>query len=282
MKENQSTGDILSQEVGELLKEKPLALIILQRHGGPIIPISDESVEANTAGFLSEDGMQGVKSHTELILEQLGSNSNDLDFLVCASPTALESRTGVKYGKRAIHTARVIQDTIRNSFTKFTNWKLLNDTFPNADLSNIKLIEPNIHYIVGSSDPRAYITALQEYFGDKRWERYHSSASEDENLEKIRKEIGAEGSPDIAERTIDFFKVLKRYALKHTIKNPDRPLIIWLVSHNDSLRSLLQWGLKAGIQAEGYSPDYNENLVLSLNYDSITTNYKGTEYSVEI
>jgi len=86
-----------------------------------------------------------------------------------------------------------------------------------------------------------YVKALEGKYGDKYWEKYYEGESE---FEEIRKKVGAESAKDVANRALVIFRGLSMYQnLKHGKENPDRKLVVCMITHSDVLSSFMKQGV---------------------------------------
>ena len=151
----------------------------------------------------------------------------------------------------------------------------------------MRLREPNIHYVYEAEegkDPRAFIKGLSAEAagaGVPRWEYYHRNEYS-ETLETTRRDIGAESARDIGVRVKDEIRDLEVYASLNNWYTPERNLVFWIVSHNDSQRALIQHEMGAGESAAGYTPGLSEIVEFRLANHRLTTTFKDNKYELEL
>ena len=247
--------------------------IYLQRHG-----------ERGADGLLTENGIEQVKATTSQVVERyLGPDAPPVTFFILNSPSAA-FMNGEPAGKRAEHSgqvaANVVQSAIEGHGLSQDRAELHEFGKTVAGTRAHKALgEPNYYYVEGSEAPTGYIDALIETLGEEgREEGFFKGVEE---LEDLRKEVGAESSPDVASRTLRLMRVIDRYSQSYHNKYPDRKLVFLLESHGDVIRSTVQHGL--GVEAStGWQPKTGEAVKLELENGGLNLDYNGMKYEVEL
>ncbi|MCX6811877.1 MAG: hypothetical protein NT039_04255, partial [Candidatus Berkelbacteria bacterium] len=111
--------------------------------------------------------------------------------------------------------------------------------------------------------------------GEEFWKNFYK----DTHQEK-RKELGAEGPAEIAERMRQFLRVVNRFANYYHRRYPERRLVPWIVSHGECLSSLSQniTGLETGDIHFGY----NEAVVITDRQNELEAQIKNQKYGISL
>lgn len=262
---------IYSPETGEYGPET--VDVYLQRHG-----------ERGPDGSLTAEGEEQVKKEADKVVEQyLGPDSPPVTFFILNSPSATFI-DGEPAGRRAEHSGRVAANEIQKAIEEHGvgEDKAQVHEFGKTNQgtrAHKGLSEPNYFYVEESENPTGYIDALIDKLGKEgREEGFFQGVEE---LEGLRKEVGAESSPDVASRVLKLMRVVDRYSLAYHAKYPDRKLVFLLESHGDVIRSTIQHGL--GVEAsQGWQPQTGEAVKLELENGEVNLDYNGMKYAVEL
>lgn len=240
-------------------------LIIMQRHGD-----YDRST-----GHLTEEGRENALERSsrvlEGILEQIPEGERKkVKILVVASPTIRNE------GRRSMETASAIIESAKRILLEHSipEENLLTDT-PRAEES---IEEPRM-----LNDDSGFRKFLADKYGEgtqEFWRAYEEEIHEDERVG-----MGAEGPVEMSDRFAHFTNVLARYARQFHSKHKDNPerLIIWNVSHYDTVTTYFKNHV-AGIPQKNHVPvDYDGGISLLINPDNeASVTFKGTNYPVEL
>jgi hypothetical protein len=193
-----------------------------------------------------------------------------LKILVVASPTK-------KYeGQRSMETAAMAIKSIGSVFEELgiPQKNLLRETSrPVKDIEEPRVLRDETGFLKGLIDKHGELT--RDF-----WVAYENDVEKEE-----RKRLKVEGPVDIGDRFARFTNVLARYArvfhAQH--REPLQRLIIWNVSHYDTVTTFFKNHV-AQIPQEEYIPvDYDGGMSLMINPEgeaSITL--QGTTYPVEL
>ena len=257
-------------------------------------------------GGITETQEMAKKKMAEILEGLQKGEKAEIVFLY--SPTTWFGSKGEKwkdgFGNRAQHTTKVILDTLASEMKSETELgKEIKEKIKILGIGHKEnLEEADIFFLNTIENPTAYIEALRnKYEGLSWWEEYYNTATEliklkrieeleelneseklkleeIKELEAIRKEIGAESAIDISSRVMRLMKIA---AEAYKGDNPERKLVVWMVTHGEDVRSFAQHGM--GAEAENYVPDYNESLDINIAPDGkMTTEFRGKEYKVEV
>lgn len=196
------------------------------------------------------------------------------------------------FGNRAKHTTKIILDTLVSEMKSGT--ALGEEIKEKVKIPGIghkeNLEEADIFFLNNAENPTAYIKELRsKYEGMSWWEEYYNTATEliklkrleelkkldesqklklkeIEELESIRKEIGAESAVDISSRVIRLTKIA---AEAYKNNDPKKKLVVWMITHGEDVRSFAQHGM--GAEAENHITGYNEGLDINVSSDKKMT-----------
>ncbi len=284
---NEIPEEIRTPESGS--KHYPIT-IILQRHGETeTSPTVTDTEEIKTkAGWLTKKGAEDTRRTAESvggrILDEALAKHTPVTFFFLNSNTAWFVGD-YPYGRRAEQTARVsaeeIEKLIRerdlpsdqaevHRFNKQDALKILHDS--------PRLKEPNYWYVEEAKDPEAYIRALRKKYPDDPEKGFQLM---DPELEKIRRQTGAQSSREVARSTILLMRAIERHARQFSQKHPGRQLVFWLDTHSDRMRSTLQYGL--GVEG-GMNHPFRSNEVLEMQLADgvLTTTFKDKVYTIKL
>lgn len=121
---------------------------------------------------------------------------------------------------------------------------------------------------------------VKKYGTDKNfWVAY-----EVDKEKSSREEMGAEGPQEIADRMSHSLSLFADSARRALENNPDRRMIIWAVSHYDSISPLAKKHILDMSVEDGYLPvDYGGGISIKIDKaGSATTTIQGQEYQVNL
>ncbi len=284
-----------SQEKREDVRHGKKFEIVFMRHGEPYRPgeIPDNPEDVARLGSLTELGEQQALESTKQEVEKALDKDKPTTFFILGSPSEYFIN-GQAFNQRSMETASVARRAIEDAITT------RGLTPEQADIHDFgsevdgarpapKLGEPDFYHVYGSEKPGAYADAvrqlakeegsIEKYGGPGHLEPWLRS---EPALEDLRKEVGAQSSPEVAERVMRFFGVLQRYANVFEKANPGRELVFIAASHGEILRTVIQHGFKAGEDADGKVYDMAEVMpVVVENYEA-TTSFNGKDYTVAL
>jgi broad specificity phosphatase PhoE len=244
--------------------------IILQRHSrykggfpeaGWAHPTEEEKV---TLGHLTEEGDHEARQAADARIDAvLAGGARNVDFLVITSPTHWLGNP--ELGQRAIETAEVICEEILAKLDAagmsrdqlLTPWNPDND---NPVRQSDKLVEGQMFdtHIEFSDKLRS------KYGGQGRefWDAYNADADREE-----RKALGAEGAPDAANRVRNLIDIVARYGSVYHEENPDRKLVVFVVSHHEAIEPYVLYGL--GVPPKEFEPSYNDGVTIKIDGEGV-------------
>lgn len=227
--------------VADLRPEVPQvggSVIVLQRNAkdkdGRKLPVEDPNFGALDPGE-AEKTRTEAKDYFDNIFTRLSEDERKtVDMLVVASDSTLSLPDGRKSShKRAVETGDEVLAGIRASMTDFaiSQKQLLNGTGSAMEITNRSLAD--LHMLEDSPD---FVKFLMEKYGpEKFWVAYESDAERETRIK-----MGAEGPVEIANRVRYSLGVLANVSRIYHEEHPGRRLVIWAVSHYDSISPFIK------------------------------------------
>lgn len=264
---------ILRSDISKEMPKIGETEIIMQRHEDYI-----RDTENKNVGSLEEKDAQVAYEQTVEILENKLKNIseseyNTVNILVIASCT--------KYikGMRSFETAEQVLRGIRDVFIKnnIKEKQILNSRKKENQPVKIKSIqEPKF-----LNESPEFLEFLKEKYGDKTQEFWQ--AFEEDWEKETREKNKAEGPDDIIYRYSKFMKVLINFSEIYHEKNQGCRLIIWPVSHYDTISPFTKRKV-LNEDSNTYLPvDYGAGISLIINKDGeIISNIRNQKFSVNL
>lgn len=240
-------------------------VIIMQRHG---------NYDRET-GHLTPDGRRETLERSQKIIEEMIEKVPEeerkyISLLVVASPTIKNE------GQRSMETASAVIESVQNIFEKYTIPKvnIITETpRPTEDIEEPRIFKGDVTYWKFLVDK--YGEGTQEF-----WKAYEEDVHQEERVE-----MNTEGPVEMSDRFAHFTNVLGRYAHFHHTNHKNEParLIIWNVSHYDTVTTFFKNHI-AGIDQKEYIPvDYDGGMSLIINSDNEASVTIGeTTYPIEL
>lgn len=186
-------------------------------------------------GALLPEAAEKVRQHAKKFFEDmfsmLGEDAKITDILVVAADTKLETPIdGVKsHHQRAVETAEEVIVGLKEAMEAFSleQKQLLNKSGKPIQLTSGRLRDLRIF-----EDSPEFVNFLKEKYGQLKefWVAY-----EVDKEKEIRIKMGAEGPEDVADRIDSYLRVLANAAKAYEESHPGRKLIVWAVSHYDTI-----------------------------------------------
>lgn len=244
--------------------------VILQRHSryengfpqnGWANPTDEEK---ERLGHLTAEGVAEARDIAKRrIAEALSQAGPNVDFAVVASPTRWLGHP--ELGQRAIETGETISNEILTQLREagLPETQLLNLTKSfDGDFvrESTNLVEARMfdNHIDFADELRA------KYSGQNRefWDAYNADADR-----ARRKEVGAEGSPETADRVNQLMNVLARWAKIRRSEQPHRKTVIFVVSHHEAIEPYAHHVL--GAQQGEFEPQYNDAIEINIDAEGV-------------
>ncbi len=249
--------------------------VVLQRHGK-----YERSIESTNVGSLSEEGREDVEALAGSFFEQLfesipESERKNLDILLLASDT--QYRGG---GRRSMETADHVMEAAKEKIEKYGlgGNQLLNATGrfhgDGGTRPEPKLREPQM--IENSPE---FLDFLKSKYGDMG--RDFWIAFEEDREKEAREQMGAEGPDQIADRLSTVVETLSRFSRFHHDKNPGRRLLIWAVTHYDTISPYTKREILRTTKEAPLGVDYGAGIVIKIDEKGERkVQLSGDEYTV--
>lgn len=210
-------------------------LIALQRHG-------KYSRDGESVGSLTEEAVReeanAARKYFEGQLELIPEEERkDVSFLFVASDTSYGE------GQRSMETGNIVLETLKQVLAEngLGEEQILN----NSDrIKGGEGVRPTQHLrepLFFEETPEYFQFMKEKYSGgsDELGPDFWAAVEGDLEAE-VRKEMGAEGPDDMADRMQKVVKLFKRFASIYHHNNPNKRLIIWAASHYDTISVLVK------------------------------------------
>ncbi len=253
--------------------------IILQRHGQYIRDAANPNIGSITpdAAVQVSDLATGVMRG---VLEDLSSEDRKkVDVMVIGSSTKFNGG-----GARSLETAKVELDAIREVFVgnNLNASQILNDketlSTTGDPIPSGTIVEPKIF----DNSPE-FVEWLESYTGGDRdlfWRVYEADQGE---VRAKRQETGAEGPNEMADRLSHFVNALRLYSEKYHKDHPERRLILWAVTHTDTIVPFIKKKINGTTDGDLRSVDYGGGIGINIHKDGTATTKLGDKnYPIDL
>jgi hypothetical protein len=250
--------------------------IIMQRHEKYIRDINDPNT-----GSLEEEARKKAREQTKEILRSKfqaipREDLKNLAILVIASNTRYHGG-----GMRSMETASEVINGISDIFTEFglDENQLLN-TRARVEGENIR---PSKNKTI--QEPRMldespeFVGYLKEKYGNMTqlfWQAFEEDWEKEE-----REKTGAEGPEGILKRYTKFIEILKNFSGQYHLKNPNTRLIIWPVSHYDTISPYIKNNILKTDPNKYLPVDYGAGISLYIDKEgNMTSEIQGNKFEI--
>ncbi|MFA6184313.1 MAG: hypothetical protein WC682_04395 [Parcubacteria group bacterium] len=253
--------------------------IVMQRHEKYI-----RDVEHERSGSLErEDAKKAYEQTVEILTNKFedlsGDERKNVDILVIASNTDY----GKAKGMRSFETASEVVKGVLDVFKKYDLNKnqLLNSRTGVSEKNdspvptkNKAIQEPR--FINQSPEFFEYLKSKYGSLTQQFWQAFEEDWEKDE-----RKKLGAEGPEDILMRYNKFIETLKNFSDYYHKKHSGKRLIIWPVSHYDTISPYTK-NKVAEMNSNNYlAVDYGAGISLNINCKGkVSSKIQGREYEI--
>ena len=244
--------------------------ITLQRHGDYI-----RSPEHESVGSLTPEAREEV---TAMVRQKVNALLKDADqeanvaFLVTGSATRHYGK-----GQRSIETAEIVREEISRALSEHGMRAdlLLNNRSARKGVAPIKKVRapqfvdtmnPYFEFLLGKHDAQ---------MGEAFWKDFESDTYKQE-----REAFCAEGPDDIDQRFTRHIKALKRFASSFHQDNAGHRLIIWNVSHYDTIAPFAKRHIDHSDKDIHLPVELGGGLTLEIRGAEVTTELCGHLYTV--
>lgn len=270
--------------VDDLLVEAPQSngtVLIIQRHEDYIRDRSDPRKGSLTDESTQRGKLQAAKIFKDIVEQIPEGERGSVDIMVVGSPTQY-----LDGGRRSMETATQVLAGIQQVITEYSlsPSQILNNKarlkLEGKPIQSKSIVEPKIF----TDNPDFVEFLKQEQYGAGAINQAFFKAYEDDQGEvrEARLKMGAEGPEDMANRLANYLYALKLYSEKYHQENPNKRLVIWTVSHYDTISPFVKSRIGGG--KEGYlGVDYGAGIAINLKPDGTSnTNIGGKYYDVPL
>jgi len=250
-------------------------------------------------GELTKEGIKKTRSQaklffTELFEKMTNEEKKQFDILVLASDSKLHTPAGEKSDhKRAVETANEVIHELAPLMKKngLDKEQLLNmEHAANGApvevslLTDLRTINETPEYVefLKQKAKEAVDSGRKNSRGKELPEQlWFWIMFEEDEFKEEREKIGAEGPNEIADRIESYLSIVKLLADEHHRNNPGRKMLIWAVSHGDTITPYVKRHV-ANLPMDTYLPvKKNGGLTIEISADGdATTQLSGKEFSV--
>ncbi|HLD30937.1 MAG TPA: hypothetical protein VJB41_01940 [Patescibacteria group bacterium] len=253
---------ITRESIKPRISEVGGTIIILQRNAK-----DDRRLDSEDIGALEAEAAEQTFLHAREFFDKIFEGMDDkeretIDVMIIAGDTTLITPDGIKsYHKRAVETASQVIAGLKESMAKFSlrEQQLLN-TAASPDGGVIEVSELRDLLMLEKS-PEFVKFLIDKYgTGVKFWDAYESDAERETRLQ-----MGAEGPDEIADRVNYALSLHAQIAEEYHQANPGRRLIVWAVSHYDSISPFIKKYI-VGMEMSSYLPvDQGAGITISID-----------------
>jgi hypothetical protein len=254
--------------------------IIMQRHEKYI-----RDTEHERSGSLeTEDAQKALDQTVEILGDMLAPLSEEdrrnVTILVIASNT----NYGKAKGMRSFETATEVANGVQTILGKYglDEKQLLNSGTAVSQKNEGVLPSKN----KGIQEPRmfeespefvAYLREKYEGQTQKFWQAF------EEDWEKeTRERMGAEGPPELLQRYSKFIEILNNFSAHYHKKNPGKRLLIWTVSHYDTISPYAKNKVFESDPNEHLPVNYGAGFTVRINKEGeMMSDIGGQEYKIK-
>jgi len=238
--------------------------IVLQRNAK-----DDRRLNSTDIGALEVEAAEQVKFSAKVFFDKIFEGLTEkerlsVDVMIVASDTTLITPGGIiSPHKRAVETADRVIVGLKESMSGFS---LSEQQFLNSSATQdggvIEVSELRDLLMVRESPE--FMAFLVEKYGSgmEFWDAY-----ENDTEKETRLKMGAEGPEEIADRVNHALSLQTQIAREYHLANPSRRLIIWAVSHYDSISPFIKKHV-TGTDLKKYLPvDQGAGITIEINKD---------------
>ena len=271
---------ITVQDIRREIPQVEGTAIILQRNAKDDRQDPESSDYGALVSAAAEKARLGAKEFFSEIFAGLGPEEiKSLDIMVVASDATLITEKGqTSPHKRAVETAEQVISGLQEAMAEHSvsDEQLLNNA-ASAHQGPIEL--SGLRDLRALEDSPEFIKFLQAKWGDKFW-----LAFEDDSERETRIAMGAEGPIEIANRVKYFLTVIANAMKVYHQENPGRRVIVWAVSHYDSISPYIKEHVAKMDTLKTYLPvEQGGGITITISPDGqVKTKIKDTDYSISL
>lgn len=260
---------ILREHILAEIPEQDGTVLIVQRHEQYIRDKADPRKGSLLPDAAIRANEQTARVFREMIEQVPEDMRQSLDVMVVASPTQYDNG-----GRRSLETASQVLGGMQQVFEQYhlSSSQLLNNQgrlkLNGRPIQSGLIVEPKIF-----NDNPDFVQWLKDNYGDGAINTGFFAAYEADKG-KVRKRrilAGAEGPMDMANRLANYLYALKLYSDKYHKAHPGRRLLIWTVSHYDTISPYIQSRIGGGNDEGFLGVDYGAGFAINLKPDGTST-----------
>lgn len=242
---------VTEADIRPLLPEVDGTVLVLQRNAA-----DDRELNSPDIGRIKPESCKEVKQKAESffsdMIEKIDQGERDkIDFMIVAGDTTLKTPDGiVSTHKRAAETANIVLEGLKKvmSDNSISEDQIINNTA----VANGGVIEVSgLRDLLIMEESNEFVELLKKEYGTGKefWQAYEEDLKKEE-----REEMGAEGPSEIADRVRYTLSTLSNISKKYHKDNPGRRLVVWAVSHYDSISPYLKKHVHGVSTEDNYLP----------------------------
>jgi len=239
---------ITVRDIQPTLPAQNETVMVLQRNAKDIREAGDEF------GALDKKAVETTHAEArqffDTLFAELEEEERDtISIMVVASDATLLIPNGQPCEhRRAIETADIIIQALKESMVQFN---VPESSFLNSDSSNGEPIAVSeLRDLLMFEESPEFVKYMTDKYGTGKefWIAYETDAEKETRIA-----MGVEGPKEIADRVNYALTVRARIASEYHKANPDTRLVVWNVSHYDSISPFIKEHI-VGVDVTGYLP----------------------------
>lgn len=130
-------------------------------------------------------------------------------------------------------------------------------------------------------ESKDYLKFLRDKYGDETqafWKAFEEDTHKEERIK-----FGAEGPDEMDKRFTEYVKTLSRYAEHFHKTNPGKRLVVWAVSHYDTISPFIKRHITRTNPHQFVNVDYGAGVSIEIDPENkVTSNFQNIEYNVDL
>ncbi len=250
--------------------------IILQRHERSTRKLSGK--EGERLGSLTPESSESVYIHARRILREMFASVKEEErrgvyFLVVGSDTKFRGQ-----GMRSLETANQVLRALKDELDeeRMDQDRVLNNFSKTKHASPIsRAREPQF-----LDDSPTFVAFLKQKYGEMTPEFWQ--AFEEDTHKGERQKFKAEGPDEMDKRFVGYVRALSKYAVYFHKNHPGARLVIWCVSHYDTVSPFLKRHITKTDPLQPVPIDYGAGISIEIDpQGAVSSRFRGKEYCVD-
>ncbi len=272
--ERMQNPEIVATDLEGNAPEVGATKIIMQRHekyvrgddeGQPLGSLTEES---------AEKAYQQSRRIVEQMLDSIEDDLDEIDFLVVGSSTQYKGK-----GQRSRETAQQALQALRDVLEErgVDGGQILNNRSKAKDVATITRMRVDRIF----NEWPEYAAFLEDKYGNQT-QKFWQAFEEDWHPYE-RRAFGAEGPDEMDERFASYIKTLAKFSGFHHSKHQDRRLVLWSVSHYDTVSPYIKRHITMTDPNQYVAVDYGAGINIDIDPDgNPTCDFRGKKYEVSL